>query len=143
MPAKTNLPFNFMDGSTLDIIRLPNVPIAVWDGLKTYLSKNPSMTKLLQQFDRDPDAPYGWLPIEQIAVHYETRLADDIAALFKLKVVFAIGNALDVSMASSVKPLKIAGGDAVLERLSSEEVERMMNESFGAKKKRPGRKGRR
>merc|ERR1711972_558331 len=62
------------DGTSMDIVRLPEVDDKTWAEVKSFLEENPENAKGLQAFSRHPEAVRSWMQTRLIMSYYDSKM---------------------------------------------------------------------
>jgi len=120
------------DGTSMDIVRLPEVDDKTWAEVKSFLEENPENAKGLQAFSRHPEAVRSWMQTRLIMSYYDSKMQkkegdttpNPLEAKFKAL-------AEDPEFAPLVKEIKTGGVEAMLKMYQDQELLLKFNEKMG------------
>eukprot|EP00441_Pelagodinium_beii_P019736 CAMPEP_0197653592 /NCGR_PEP_ID=MMETSP1338-20131121/36306_1 /TAXON_ID=43686 ORGANISM="Pelagodinium beii, Strain RCC1491" /NCGR_SAMPLE_ID=MMETSP1338 /ASSEMBLY_ACC=CAM_ASM_000754 /LENGTH=267 /DNA_ID=CAMNT_0043228771 /DNA_START=60 /DNA_END=863 /DNA_ORIENTATION=+ len=124
-PATETL--KIVDGTTMEISRLPDIDDATWSEVKQYVESNPDTAKSLQNFAKNPEAMRGWLQTQAIAEHYNTKLANGDAPVQER--VKSLEH--DPELAAMFEDIKKNGLEAAMKYYQDEELMLKISQKMG------------
>mmetsp|Transcript_54893 Transcript_54893/g.128119 ORF Transcript_54893/g.128119 Transcript_54893/m.128119 type:complete len:269 (+) Transcript_54893:70-876(+) len=115
-----------VDGSTMEITRLPDIDDATWAEVKQYVESNPETAKSLQNFAKNPEAMRGWLQTQAIAEHYNAKLASEGTAQDRVKSLEQ-----DPELKEMFEDIKKNGMEAAMKYYQDEELMLKISQKMG------------
>jgi len=115
------------DGTSMEIVRLPEVDEKTWAEVKTYLQENPEVAKSLQAFSRHPEAVRNFMQTRLIMSYYDEKMKNKDKALEeKYKAMAA-----DPAFAPVIEKIKSGSIEALMEMYQNEELLKKFNAKMG------------
>jgi len=126
----------FKDGTSMELVRIPNLDDQTWAEAKNYLETNPDKAKFLQSYAESPEAIRSWMQTQLILRYYnsgkETKEGDTAPNPMEAKIKAL---AEDPEFAPLVKELKKNGKEgnleAVLKMFQDEQLALKFNAKMG------------
>jgi len=127
MAAVATETLRIVDGTTMEVMRVPDVEDATWAELKAYIEGSSETAQALRQFAGNAGALRGWLQTQTIAEYYRVKLASgDRLVQERMEAVEE-----DPELAPVLGDVKKNGFEAAMKHFHDEELMLKFNRRMG------------